>query len=91
MEVLEDVNGSLWGTKPTEQTVSLRRVLSAKLISYGHWKRSIPHADKFYLNIHRESFLECGALIPPSLILASVHLVCEGNLLVVPSREQPHL
>lgn len=54
-------------------------------------KRSIPHADKFYFNIDREGFLECVALVPPSFILASEHLVCEGNLLVVPRREQAHL
>lgn len=55
------------------------------------WKRSIPYADKFYLNIHREGLLECVTLIPPSCVLASEHLVCEGNLLVVPRREQAHL
>jgi hypothetical protein len=55
------------------------------------WERSIPYADKFYLNIHREGLLKCVALIPPSRVLASEHLVCEGNLLVVPRREQAHL
>jgi len=55
------------------------------------WKRSIPYADKIYFNIHRESLLECVALIPPSVVVATVHLVCEGNLLVVPRREQAHL
>ena len=55
------------------------------------WKRSTPDADKFYLNIHRESLLKCVALIPPFWIFASEHLVCEGYLLVVPRREQAHL
>jgi hypothetical protein len=55
------------------------------------WKRSIPYADKIDLNIHRESLLKCVALIPPFFVLGSEHLVCEGNLLVVPRREQAHL
>jgi hypothetical protein len=54
-------------------------------------KRSIPYAHKFNLNIHREGLLKRVALVPPSCVLASEHLVCEGNLLVVPGREQAHL
>jgi len=89
MELLEAVNGRVVGTIPTEQTVSLRQV---KLMCYGTvWKRSIPYADKFYLNIHRKSLLKCVALIPPSRVPAGEHLVRKGNLLVIPSREQAHL
>lgn len=55
------------------------------------WNRSIPYADKIYLNIHREGLLECVALLPPNYVLASKHLVCKGNLLVVPRGEQAHL
>ena len=57
----------------------------------SHQKGSIPHADKFYLNIDRESLLECGALLPPSFVIASVHLICEGNLLAIPPGQQAHL
>jgi hypothetical protein len=55
------------------------------------WKWSIPHADKFYLNIHRESLLERHALFPSSFVIATEHLVRKRNLLVVPRGEQADL
>jgi hypothetical protein len=54
-------------------------------------KWSIPHADKFYLNIHRESLLKRHALLPASFVIATEHLVRKRNLLVVPRGEQAHL
>ena len=84
------MNGRVRGTIPTEQTVSLRRALGAKLTCHGR-KGSIPHADKLDLNIHRESLLERIALLPPSFVIATEHLIREGNLLVVPRGDQAHL
>jgi hypothetical protein len=56
-----------------------------------HVKQSIPHADKFYLNIDREGFLEDGALSPTLFVVLTEHLIREGNLLVVACREKAHL
>jgi len=53
--------------------------------------KSVPHADKFYLDIHRECFLERSALFPSFIVIAGEHLICKGDLLVVARREQTHL
>jgi hypothetical protein len=90
MEVFETVNGRLRGHIPTEETVSLRRALDAKYLGHIEKEGSIPHADKFYLNIDRESLLEYNAWCP-NLVIATVQLICEGNLLAVPRGEQAHL
>lgn len=49
--------------------------------------RVLPYADEIYLDIHRESLLEHSALFPTRFIVTSVHVVSEGNLLVVPRRK----
>ena len=49
--------------------------------------RVLPYADEIYLDIHRESLLEYSALFPTRFIVTSVHVVSEGNLLVVPRRK----
>jgi hypothetical protein len=51
----------------------------------------IPYANKIDLNIYRKSFLECDALIPTLFVVATEHLVREGNLLVVTRGEQTDL
>ena len=83
MEVLEAVNGRVRGTIPTEETVSLRCTLDVKYLR--HTEKGVYHTPtKFYLNINRKSLLECGALFPPGFVIATVHLICEGNLLAIP-------
>ena len=91
IEVLEAVNGRVWGTSPTEQTVSLRRTIRWVQVHASRLKGGIPHANKFYLDIHRESLLKRVALFPSNFIIATEHLVREGNLLVVPRGEKAHL
>ena len=49
--------------------------------------RVLPYANEIYFYIHRESLLEHSALFPTRFIVASVHVVSEGNLLVVPRRK----
>jgi len=51
----------------------------------------IPDADKFDLDVSRESFLERGALLPANRVIATEHLVRERNLLVVARGEKAHL
>jgi len=43
----------------------------------------VPYTNEFYLNIHRKSLLEHGALTPTDFVVATEHPVREGNLLVV--------
>jgi len=87
---LEAVNGRVCGNSPTEQTVSLRHPLVAGYTSRIETER-VPHADEFYLDICRESFLEGGALFPPNIVVTTEHLIREGNLLVVACGEKAHL
>ena len=54
-------------------------------------KGIIPHAHKFYLDIHRESLLERDALFYSSWVIATEHLIRQGNLLEVPRRKKAHL
>lgn len=51
----------------------------------------IPYTNEFYLNIYRKSFLKHDALIPTLVVVASVHLVSEGDLLVIARRKQTNL
>ena len=46
-------------------------------------KTGIPYTKELYLDIYRKSLLELDALIPTRFVVASEHLVREGNLLVV--------
>jgi hypothetical protein len=43
----------------------------------------IPYTNEFDLNVHRKGLLERSALFPACFIIAGVHIVREGNLLVV--------
>ena len=54
-------------------------------------QRVLPYANEIYLDIYRESLLERSTLFPTCFIVASVHVVREGNLLVVPRRKQANL
>ena len=46
----------------------------------------VPSAKEVYLDIDRESLLEVFTLLTPKLVFASIHLICEGDLLVIPRR-----
>ena len=48
--------------------------------------RKVPSAKKVHLDIDREGLLEVSTLLPPKLVFASIHLICEGDLLVIPRR-----
>lgn len=52
---------------------------------------SLPDAYKLNIDIDREGLLKLVALLPPKLVLASVHLVREGDLLVIAGGQQPNL
>jgi hypothetical protein len=54
-------------------------------------KKGIPYTNKFDFNIYGKSFLEHDALIPTSLVVATEHLVREGNLLVITRGKQTNL
>lgn len=45
---------------------------------------TIPSAKKVYPDIDREGLLEVFTLLPSKLVFASIHLICKGDLLVVP-------
>ncbi len=90
-EVLDAVNGSWRGIKPTEQTVSLQGALSFGKCADKQRANQVPDADKFYSDIHREGFFELLTLLPSVFVVASVHPIREGNLLAIPRWKQADL
>jgi hypothetical protein len=84
---LEAVKGRRRGMTPTEATVSLGYDDNVNIEYRGKGgeggEGTAPDADELDINVDRESPLECVTLLPSCLVVARVHLVCEGDLLVV--------
>ena len=80
---------SMWDQSNRANRIPTPRV--SCLVYVSRVIERIPDADEFDLDVDRESFLESGALFPANQVIATEHLVCERNLLVVARREQAHL
>ena len=78
---------------PTELTVSLymRRCVSCGLDGPMCLERIVPHADEVDVNVNGERLLEGRRLRPSLRIVARVHFVGEGHLLVIACRQQADL
>jgi hypothetical protein len=63
-------------------SIPARHIVSKGMTRRG--LRKLPSAKKVYPDIDREGLLEVFTLFPSKLVLASIHLICEGDLLVVP-------
>jgi hypothetical protein len=74
---------------PTELTVSLTDKVSARC--QMRMGASIPDAKKCNFDIDAKRFLEGVGLFPPGGICTSVHLVREGNLLMVANWQEANL
>ena len=48
--------------------------------------KKVPSAKKVYLDVDREDVFKLFTLLPPNLVFAGIHLVCKGDLLVIPWR-----
>ena len=53
--------------------------------------RKVPSAKEVYPDIYRKGLFEVFTLLPSHLIFASIHLICEGDLLVIPWGKQAYL
>jgi hypothetical protein len=86
------VNGSLWGTRPTEFTVSLgmHKMMSRRGCK-GVDGREAPYPEKIDLNRCGKRISESAALLPPGFILTSVHFISKRNLLLIVRRQEPDL
>ena len=52
----------------------------------GKELRKVPRAKKVYPDIDREGLLKMFTLLPPRLVFTTIHLICKGDLLVIPWR-----
>ena len=74
---------------PTEATVSLpTSELEKKKKKIEGKGGSLPNTDKLDIHIDAKGFFELVRLLPTYFVFADVHLVCEGDLLVVAGREE---
>ena len=48
----------------------------------------VPNTDKLDININAERLLELVRLLPSCFVFTCIHLVCEGDLLVIARREE---
>ena len=75
---------------PTEATVSLptSELEKKKKKKFEGKGGSLPNTDKLDIHIDAKGFFELVRLLPTYFVFADVHLVCEGDLLVVAGREE---
>lgn len=89
--MLEDVNGSVCGMTPTDETVSLHGERMGSESMPPTSGMYAPDADKVNVDVDTERLLERIGLLPALVVVAREHFVGEWNLLVVTRRQEPDL